>query len=462
MTEETRGGEKGERHMTSDVPNKIEGLIAIHHSIAIPDIRKIEDMKYLSYFVTGKWPIISMLAMTGAPVCLQQPLAAQTASTELAIHSDFPGGSVAVENINQATKTLRVKPVSHQKRGFDCWWYFKIEGMTPGETLTLDVGGGVWALPDQCFFSLDNKTWLQTAKGVPGQEKGRRIYQQQIDAETAWFAWGPPFVPADADQLVHEIAAKYPWATAFELCTTRAGRKVPALRVKEPGTDDDQRFGIWVQARQHAWEAGSSWVCKGFVEWLASDDPGAIQLRQSCEIVIVLVMDIDNVAVGAGGKNELPQDHNRDWSDQPHWRSVEAAQQEILKMAGEHRFDIFMDLHNPGAGERYSYFNTGPLHLLTDSGKRTLDDFFVSARTEMTAPLEFRGKVVESGPKYDKNWESIAKTWIIKRCGPQTVSVTLETAWNTPESTPSGYQHVGHGLGRAMAHFLENRNTIAE
>ena len=35
------------------------------------------------------------------------------------------------------------------------------------------------------------------------------------------------------------------------------------------------------------------------------------------EIVLVPIMDIDNAATGNGGKDALPQDHNRDWSDQP-------------------------------------------------------------------------------------------------------------------------------------------------
>lgn len=392
---------------------------------------------------TVLWSIL----LTGAVDALGAP-------TELTIHSDFPGGSVTVESIDQQARTLRVLPAHHQDRGWDCWWYFKVEGIVPGETLTLDVGGGVWATPDQCFYSVDNSTWMQLPRGNR-TVKNRIAFQAKVNSSTAWFAWGPPFVPTDAAALVKSAAASSPWATEFELCQTRAGRSTPALRVRETGTPDNERLRIWVQARQHAWESGSSWVCQGFVKWLISDDPAAVRLRKSTEIVIVPIMDIDNVTLGAGGKNEVPQDHNRDWTDHPHWRSVEAAQQEILKMNAEDRFALFVDLHNPSAGDREPYFYTAPHQILSEVGKRRLDTFLEAARTEMTAPLAFRGKTIESGASYDKNWQAISKNWVMQRCNPHAVALTLETAWNTPDSTPEGYQHVGHGLGRTIGRYCE-------
>ena len=63
------------------------------------------------------------------------------------------------------------------------------------------------------------------------------------------------------------------------------------------------------------------------MEWLVSDDPRAETLRKAAKIYVVPIMDIDNVAIGAGGKDQKPHDHNRDWSDQPHWHSVAAAQE---------------------------------------------------------------------------------------------------------------------------------------
>jgi hypothetical protein len=370
----------------------------------------------------------------------------------LAVESRFPGGSALVEGIDQQNRVIRVKPTPHADLGWICWWYFKVTGIEPGEMLTLDVGEGVWATPDQAAFSLDQRAWRHTA---PGQRKEKRIvYRQQVDGPEAWFAWGPPFVPDDAARLVEEAAHASPFAVAFELCRTRQGRAVPALRVSQPGAGEAERFGIWIQARQHAWESGSSWVCRGFAEWLVSDDPRAEALRGKALVTIVPIMDVDNVAVGAGGKEQKPQDHNRDWSDQPHWKSVEAAQREISALDRSGRFDLFVDLHNPGPSDRNPYYYAAPRELLTELGRRNLDQFVAATREEMTGPLKFLGKVLESGANYDRNWQRISKNWVSQHTRDHVVSVTLETAWNTPSSTAENYQRVGRELGLAIERYL--------
>lgn len=378
---------------------------------------------------------------------------AAVATEPLAVSTDFPGGSAHVETIDQAKRLIRLAPTPHKDRGWACWWYFKVEGVKPGETIGVNVGEAPWATPDRATFSLDGRTWRHTG---PGEREGKRItYRQRIDAKDAWFAWGPPFVPADAERLVEE-AARSPHAEAFVLCQTRENRVTPALRISEGEGRPEERFGIWIHARQHAWESGSSWVARGLVDWILSDAPEAAALRQKAVITVVPIMDIDNVHRGAGGKNQVPQDHNRDWTDEPHWRAVAAAQQEILGMDADGRFDLFIDLHNPGANNREPYFYIPPDELLSARGRRNLERFLSAARAEMTGPLTFKGRTVVSGAKYDPKWQAISKNWVATRCGDHVVSVTLETAWNTPNSTTAGYEQVGRELGQAIERYLRD------
>lgn len=369
--------------------------------------------------------------------------------TALRVRSDFPGGSAKVEGIDEAARTIRVLPGGDRERGWVCWWYFKVEGARPGETLTIDVGGGVWATPDRAAFSADGKEWTQTRPGE--RSKQRIVYRQEVKGTEAWFAWGPPYVLADARAAV-ERAARLPFAKPFELTRSRDGRAVPAVRVTESAAPG--RFGIWVQARQHAWESGGSWVCQGFLDWLVSDDPRAEALRKRAEIAIVPIMDADNAERGCGGKEGKPQDHNRDWSDDPHWPEVRAAQAEISRMSAEGRFDLFIDLHNPGAGAREPFFYVSPKDMLSERAQANLQAFLASARADVTGALPFKGKTEESGPKYDKNWERISKNWVTRKTMGHVVAVTLETAWNTPASTAAGYREVGKGLGLAVERYF--------
>lgn len=372
----------------------------------------------------------------------------------LEVSIDFPCGSGEIRALDQDARRITLNPTPHKDRGWACWWYIKVGGLEVGETLTLDVGDAPWATPDRAAVSDDGQSWSQTAVG---ERQGKRIvYQHKATAETMWFAWGPPFAPQDAEALVRAVADRCEGAEAFELCRSRDGRPVWAIRFTPPPKEDehDERFGIWIQARQHAWESGSSWVARGLLEWLASDDERAKRLRGIATIVLVPIMDVDNVAIGAGGKNQLPQDHNRDWTDDPYHPAVAAAQEQIKAMNARGEFDLFLDLHNPGANSKNPFFYITPRKLLTERGVRNLDHFLAAARAEMTDPLAFKGETEESGESYDKKWQAISKNWVSFHAAGHVVSTTLETAWNTSESTTSGYQHVGKGLGQTIERYL--------
>lgn len=399
-------------------------------------------------------------------VCLavcRPPLAGAGAdglqSAELVVTSDFPGGSAEVIQIDHDQRSVTLRPADHPQRGWRCWWYFHIAGLTPGETLTVRIQGDVWARPQRATFSTDGQAWRHTE---PGSAEGDHfVYRQRVDAPQAWFAWGPPFVPSDAEQLVRQAAQDCPQAESFNLCHTRQGRPTPALRVAPP-EDRPPRHAVWIQARQHAWESGSSWVARGLVEWLVSEDPQAAALREAALVVVVPIMDIDNVHRGAGGKNEQPQDHNRDWTDQPHHRAVAAAQQALQQLDETGRLALFLDLHNPAANDREPFFFVPPADLLSDLGRDNLQRFVQLAADTMTGPLTYRGRTRESGPNYDRQWRAISKNWVTLHCRQHVLALTLETPWNTPHSTTDGYRQIGRELGKTIARYLQRDPTMPE
>lgn len=377
----------------------------------------------------------------------------QVGRSGIVVDTDFPGGSGEVVSIDHEQRVLVLNPTDHPDRGWRCWWHVKISGLEPGSTWTIDVGEAPWATPDQAAVSGDGgKTWVHSP---PGVREGKRIrYPVPVASETMEIAWGPPFVPADAEELVRRLAESSPDTVSFSLCRTREDRNTPALRVSGGSRPSGEKPFLWIQARQHAWESGSSWVGKGFAEWLVSDASEAIALREKAEIVFVPIMDIDNVHRGAGGKSQKPQDHNRDWSENPHWHAVRAAQKQIRAAAKAGRLAAYIDLHNPSAGNRFPYFYVPPAEILTETGRRNMARFLESAKREIIGPLRFTGQTIESGAAYDsKAWQSISKNWVAM-LGTDAVAVTLETAWNTPSSTTDGYETVGRQLGLALERYL--------
>ena len=369
------------------------------------------------------------------------------------VNSDFPGGSVVVDELDEEARTLRFRPMNYKNKGWACWWQFKVSGLKPGEVWKLSLHGSGFAVPKRASISSDGKTWKHSA---PGKRSGKfHVYEIEVPTETTWFAWGPTFVLADAKRLVENTATAKVGAKAYVLCKSQEGHEVPALSWEPKGNDTHP--ALWIQARQHAWEVGSSWVCQGLVEWLASDDEAAKKLRQTARIHVVPIMDLDNVERGAGGKNQIPHDHNRDWSDQPRYPEVAAAQNWIKRLNKESSFALFLDLHNPGPDDGKPFFFGSPDSHLNPKRKENQKRFHEHcSKTLGKHPLGFSEKVRMTGAGYHPLWRRISKNWVAENTAPRSVNLTLETTWNSPHSTQEGYLNYGAALGQAIASYLKS------
>jgi len=392
----------------------------------------------------------------------------------LTVDSEFEGSSISGTEIEQTARSISFMPGGDPLRGWPCWWSFKVNGITPGETITLRLRGSTatvtkpgapsqpslaasWAMPAQATFSIDGTTWLHTEKGLRQNEW--MIYTLKPDSASVFVAWGPPYTPRDAEKFIHAMSEQYQFAMAEELCRSRSNRRVPMLHVMQGELKREQRFGVWVQARQHAWESGSSWVAQGFAEWLLSDAVDAAWLRQHAEIFIIPIMDVDNTATGNGGKDAQPHDHNRDWSAQPHWNETIAAQRKVSELIATGRMDVFLDLHNPSPDDP-TFFYILQSDLLKEP-MISLRDRFIElayARISTIKPLiPMSNKPKEIGANYHPLWRQISANSVSMNGNPHTVSLCLETIWNSPHSTTEGYRAVGANLAAAVREYLAER-----
>ena len=58
---------------------------------------------------------------------------------EMRVVSDFEGGNAEAVEIDQVNRVIRIMPELREGRGWPCWWYFRLEGLTAGETFKLEV-----------------------------------------------------------------------------------------------------------------------------------------------------------------------------------------------------------------------------------------------------------------------------------------------------------------------------------
>lgn len=388
----------------------------------------------------------------------------------LTVETNFEGSSATDVKIDKATRTISFMPAGDPMRGWPCWWYFRVSDLKPDDTLTLRLRGSTalmprsvpkaplaasWAMPDQATFSTDGKTWLHTEPGT--REKEWMIYKVKPGAASVFVAWGPPYTPKTAAEFVKAMSEKSPHAKATELCQSRGGISVPMLHVMDGDLPKERRFGVWVEARQHAWESGASWVAQGFAEWLLSDESEASWLRHHAEIFFIPIMDVDNTAVGNGGKDEMPQDHNRDWSQQPHWNEVATAQRMIGELVKQGRMDVFLDLHNPGPGDKKAFFYALPVDLVKEPMLGLRDRFIELATKRIGEVYPILEGPKFDGPKYHPLWRQMSGTWVSMNGNPHTVGLCLETAWNIPQATTEGYRAVGAKLAHTVKMYLAER-----
>ena len=383
------------------------------------------------------------------------------------IDTDFPGGGAEILNVDPTTATVHIQPIVYWELGFPCWWYLQLSGLEPGREFTFKISanprpyrpGAVlnrsWCQPGRMAISTDNVRWSQTDK-YELQEDGTAVYVVEAPAERIWLAWGPPFLPSQAEDLVNRVAQACSSAEPFTLAQTRGDRPVPAIRIGGGTPEEPAKYGVWVQARQHAWETGSSWVAQGFLNWAAGDDPTAKELRRLATIWVVPIMDIDRVAVGAGGKDSIPRDHNRDWDDSPVYRAVAAAQSRLTELHQEDRLDVFLDIHNPGDDKRLHYFY-GPNHWdrLPALTRRNHLRWLELAKRAIVEPLALEPEYqFITYIKTEAEANRVSANWVRNHTAPHVLSTTFEAASNTPHSTQVGYQAAGRQLAEALTQYL--------
>ncbi len=170
------------------------------------------------------------------------------------------------------------------------------------------------------------------------------------------------------------------------------------LTITNPQVPDSSKKVIWLMARQHAWEAGTSWVAEGALRFLLSPDPGAVVLRDHYIYKIIPMADPDGVARGGVRFNNHGYDLNRNWDtpDPKLMPEIWAQRKAVLDWvdAGK-RIDLFLTLHNT---ESVDYIE-GPLSAgpeMKSLGQRFWN--LLEERTKFYAPGGARTSATSTTP----------------------------------------------------------------
>lgn len=203
------------------------------------------------------------------------------------------------------------------------WYYFRLDGLRRGEEVQIDFidlvgeynfkpGSHAVTKNTRPVFSYDQKNWTHfTDEQASWDEKEIRLTVRfRPERARIWIAHMEPYTGVELRRLT---AMRHPHLRVGVAGRTARGKEIPLLTITDPAVAEGEKKVIWLMARQHAWEAGTSWAADGAVRCLLSDDAEAARLRKVAVWQVMPVFDIDGMAEGAVRFNVNGFDNNRNW-----------------------------------------------------------------------------------------------------------------------------------------------------
>jgi hypothetical protein len=315
------------------------------------------------------------LAFTGTA---QELIQAPPVEAPVTFNKNFEGASLGrIEVLGPATFRCNVEG-QQDARGHNrqtSWFYFRMDHVK-GRAITLtlcdfvgeynDKPGAVAMGPGIVpVFSADGRTWAHFAESAAAWDDVKKELTLTFtpDGDSIYVAHIAPYTTADLARLLADVKTS-PNAKIEMIGKSLQNRDLTMVTVTDASTPDEGKRVIWLQARQHAWEAGTSWIMDGALRFAVGDDDAAKQLRRTTVCHFTPMVDPDGVANGRVRFNGNGYDVNR------HWPAVDLRSKEWLERSPEAwyakraitscgRIDLMVNLHNTETAEYLETFAAG-------------------------------------------------------------------------------------------------------
>jgi hypothetical protein len=289
------------------------------------------------------------------------------ASPGIVFNKSFEGASLGtIETLGETQFRCHVEG-QYDEHGHNrqaSWYYFQMSRVQGRDiTLTMtDFVGEYNGKPGACpmnsviipVFSYDNLSWEHFPSMTWDDQKKEATLRLTPQKDTIWVAHVPPYPHSRVLSLLQELKSR-PSILEEVIGRTVQGRDLHLVTVTDFDKPDSKKKTVWLITRQHAWEAGTSFVMEGALRFISSDDDGARRLRQQLVFKFMPTMDPDGCAGGKVRFNANGYDLNR------HWDEVDLRHKQLLEKMPEiwygkkailtyvdsgHLIDLMINLHN--------------------------------------------------------------------------------------------------------------------
>jgi hypothetical protein len=289
---------------------------------------------------------------------------------DVTFNTNFEDASLGRIDVLSPTSFRCAVQGQYDQRGHNrqaSWYYFRIDHAR-GRDLTLTLTDFVGEYNDKPgavamgpgiipVFSDDGRHWQHIPESAVSWDAQKKELTLTLhpQADSIYIAHVVPYTTSDLKRLLDEID-RSPYAIVETIGKSAGGRDLYMVTVTDPSVPDAGKKVVWLQARQHAWEAGTSYVAQGAMRFAVSDDPAAVELRKKVVFKFTPMVDPDGCATGKVRFNANGYDVNRRWAevdlrDKRYLRLMPEIWYTKKAIVGAGRIDLMVNLHNTETGE---------------------------------------------------------------------------------------------------------------
>ena len=243
-------------------------------------------------------------------------------------NTNFEGGSLGrIEPLGEAAFRCHVKGQQdeHGRNRQASWYYLPDRRRQSDRNLTItltDFVGEYNGRPGACpmgpgilpVASDDGEHWTPIADVRWDDRAKEATLRLRPQRDAIWIAHQPPYTPRRLARLLEQVD-RCDDARIEVIGKTAMGRDLHMVTVTAADVDDREKAVVWLQARQHAWESGTSYVMEGALRFVTSDDPKARAFRRRTVFLFTPMVDPDGCATGQVRFNANGFDVNRHWDE---------------------------------------------------------------------------------------------------------------------------------------------------
>ena len=247
-------------------------------------------------------PAVFVTAMLALASCATQDDAALARRRPATVSSDFESGNIgAVQKLDDTEWVLSLRDDNDNPDlpdSWRTWWYVRFDNLSTTAPTAVTVNNNVWPYYYVPVYSYDQNVWHRFDEAEVTQPDASSIkVVKQFAQSTVWTARFYPYTLTDLDNYLGRCKPSN-YVSREVVGETTQGHPIEVVTITNPSVDDAGKRRIWLHARTHPAETGSSFVLEGLIDFLLSGDGDAETLVSNFVVSIVPMHNIDGVVIG--------------------------------------------------------------------------------------------------------------------------------------------------------------------